>query len=137
MFARPLIGVALALTVGILPILPPEHVHEVEEHGQQHGLLHRHLDDNDNPHHSTASHHSVSLEPTFDDDDAPIATFEATYTVPSVTRVETGLTISVPVILDAPGKVAILGAPEYFERLIHGPPRAPAGLRAPPPVSLL
>ena len=121
---------ALALVMGMLPIVPPEHVHHVEDHGHPHNLVHRHLAAHTGQSHT--GHHQTRL----DDDDAPILTLDAVFTVPPVTRIAVAMHVSTPVLGEPPVAI-VLGTPEFFERLIHGPPRAPVGLRAPPTTAFL
>ena len=121
---------SLALIIGALPIVPPEHVHHVEDHGHPHNLVHRHAAPHSGQSH--AAHHQTRV----DDDDAPILTLDALFTVTPVTRIVVAMHQSTPVV-DEPPLAVVLGTPEFFERLIHGPPRAPAGLRAPPSTAFL
>ena len=119
-----LIALVLTAAVGWIPVAPPEHVHEAEEHGQHHAIVHRHAAAH------TATHHDRDHDGVLDDDDGSILTLEPIYTVPSA------VTLSIPsapiaVRLDPPVYTFAIKT-EYVERLIHGPPRAPTGLRAPP-----
>jgi hypothetical protein len=126
-----LLPVVLALAVGGIRVAPPEHVHEAEEHGHAHLLVHRHLA----PH--TADHHHDGHDRNVDDNDAPVLTLDAVYTVPAAAPA-IGAAPSVLMTWTEPPAVILLAkSPEYFERLIHGPPRAPTGLRAPPRLSRL
>lgn len=124
------IGLVLAATVGWLPIAPQEHVHQAQDRGHQHVLVHRHLSAHTLPHESL--HQSATVE----DDDAPVLTIEAAYTVPSTFT----LVVAPPVAIrfdEPPATTLSTRTPEYFGRLIHGPPRAPTGLRGPPLTSHL
>ena len=125
------LALLLAAAMAWLPLAPPEHVHEAEEHGHQHLLVHRH-----------ASTHYFALagqhhDGVFDDDDAPVLTLAAVFTVPAPPDgVAPALTHSL--ILPAPPlSTTVDRTPEYVERQIHGPPRAPTGLRAPPSTARL
>jgi hypothetical protein len=115
----------LSAALGLLPIAPPEHIHEAEEQGHVHVVIHRHLKTHGILEHD-AEHHQ-----TLDDNDGPVLTLATSYNVPAL-----------PVIGGAP---RTLGAwidpppPRRVERvladvdiLIHGPPRAPTPPRAPP-----
>jgi len=124
-FAGRSLGVSLALLIGVTPVIPPEHVHQVEDHGRHHNLVHRHAAPHPTPLHS--AEHQARL----DDDDQPILTLDAVFTVTPIVRVPVAVHTSTA-MPDAPRVAAILREPGFFERLIHGPPRAPAGLRAPP-----
>lgn len=123
--ASVLVAGVLAIATGLLPVAPPEHMHEAEEQGHVHAIIHRHLKP-----HGILEHHAEH-QSTLDDDDGPALTLTTIYTVPA------------PVALTSP--VRIVSAwiepppPALFERpsadvdiLIHGPPRAPTPPRAPP-----
>jgi len=115
----------LSLTVGLLPMAAPEHVHAREDHGHAGLVVHRHM-----PPHGLLDHHREH-QASVEDDDAPILTLTTVYTVPA------------SVVLSAPERLmsALIEppAPERIERSrtkcdvpIHGPPRAPSVLRGPP-----
>lgn len=115
----------LSLTVGVLPVAAPEHVHERDDHGHAELVVHRHM-----PPHGLLDHHREH-QASVEDDDAPILTLTTVYTVPA------------SVVLSAPERLmsALIEppAPERIERSqtkcdvpIHGPPRAPSVLRGPP-----
>ena len=126
MFRTRIFGIALALAVGSLPVAPPEHVHEAEEHGHQHVLMHRHFAAHTN------NHHQDGHDGVFDHDDGPMLTLDAIYTLPvAVTPLAPPPHVVISFI-DPPAINLVFRHPDYVERLIHGPPRAPTGLRAPP-----
>jgi len=123
--ASRLIAGVLGVAMGLLPVAPPEHVHEAEEQGHVHAVIHRHLKQ-----HGILEHHS-ERHATVDDDDGPSLTLTTIYTVPA------------SLALDSPARIVSAWmeppAPQRFERpfadvdiLIHGPPRAPTPPRAPP-----
>jgi hypothetical protein len=119
----------LAAALGLGPIVPPEHVHETEEHGHHQRLAHRHAD----------AHPLVPVAPhdgAFHDDD-PVLTLAAIYTVPPVLAVAPPSPDSVVVLPAPPLAAAFHRAGDSREPLIHGPPRAPASPRAPPRSSRL
>jgi hypothetical protein len=124
------VGVLLAAAIGLLPVAPPEHVHEVDDHGHSHLMVHRHAA----AHHG--AQHAIDHDGVFDDDDTPLLTFDPTYTIPHVGAVVAPRVV-IAIRLDPPPAPVSYRAPEYLERLIHGPPRAPTGLRAPPSTSRL
>ena len=126
MFGGRILGIVLALAVGGLSSAPPEHVHEAEDHGHEHLLVHRHLAAH------AKDHHQNGHDGVLDDDGAPVLTIDAVYTVPATTTL-LAAPPSVVIALAEPPTINLLsGHPDYVERLIHGPPRAPTGLRAPP-----
>jgi hypothetical protein len=115
----------LSLAIGLLPVAAPEHVHEREEHGHAEMVVHRHM-----PPHGLIDHHGEH-QASLDDNDAPVFTLTTVFTVPG------------QAILSLPQRSAstLIAPPEQqrieriltkFDVPIHGPPRAPAGLRAPP-----
>jgi hypothetical protein len=119
-----LLAGALVAVSGAFPMAPPEHMHEAEDHGHVHAFIHRHL-----PAHALldhAPHHFATL----DDDDDPVLTLSAVYTVSAP------FVISVPVVsvvtVEPPPSAPVDRGSPHVEILIHGPPRAPNGLRAPP-----
>jgi hypothetical protein len=109
---------------------PSEHVHEVEERGQHRLLVHRHPEMHGTP---DASHHHDGV---LDHAERPVATLDAAYLAPPVVQVPAPAASQIAPIAPPP-LAPVLRTPEYVELLIHGPPRAPAGLRAPPSVSRL
>lgn len=126
------LALLLAAAVAWLPLAPPEHVHEAEEHGHQHLLVHRHA----STHHFALAgqHHDGVFD---DDDDAPVLTVASVFTVPApAAGLSQALTHSV-VLPAPPVSTRVDRTPQYVERQIHGPPRAPTGLRAPPSPVLL
>ena len=120
---RRVLGLFVTVAIGLLPVVPPEHVHEVEEHGHTELVVHRHLEG----HGVTLAHdHAV-----VDHDDAPIATLDQDYIVPAAPQL--AATFEPVAVLLAPTPFeSRLGFSAFVERLIHGPPRAPAPDRGPP-----
>ena len=110
--------------MGLLPLAPPEHAHEEQETGPPHIVVHRHSNLHGiQPHHQKQS--------AIDHDEDPILTLTAVYNVPPQPE------IAVPVL--TAGELVqplALGPTEGsfidVEILIHGPPRSPRQLRAPP-----
>jgi len=121
--SRFLAGV-LGTALGLLPIAPPEHVHKHEDHGHAHVTIHRHL----SPH----SPHRTERDSNFDDDDdSPAITLDTIYNIaPSI--VIAAPERSVIERIDPPTLRRIERPLADVSVLIHGPPRAPTGLRAPP-----
>jgi len=125
------IGLVLAAAVGWFPVAPPEHVHEGDDHGHQHVLVHRHAEAHHAPHDADA-HDGV-----FDDRDDPVLTLDSVYGPPIAP-----MAISVPpssavALVEPPAVDTLHRAREYVERLNHGPPRASTSPRAPPSISHL
>ena len=131
MFRSRLVGLLLVAAVGSIPIAPPEHVHEEEEQGHETLLVHRHLGAHTLPQH--VSRHEQIL----DHEDAPILTFDAVYVVPPAAHVVAAPPSVVVATIEPPASNTLHRPRDYVERLIHGPPRAPTSLRAPPSISRL
>ena len=114
----------MAVAIGWLPIVPPEHVHE--DHADHHLIVHRHANAHALSPRPAAAHHSV------DDDDGPVLTLDATYMVPTVLTVAAGPAVLTVAVIDAPAAGTLYRTRDFVQRLIHGPPRAPVSLRGPP-----
>jgi hypothetical protein len=115
----------LSFALGLLPIAAPEHVHEREDHGHAQVVAHRHM-----PPHGFLKHHRQH-HASLDDDDPPALTLTTVFTVPG------SMVLAVPersasALAEPPEQQSIERALTKFDVPIHGPPRAPAGLRAPP-----
>jgi hypothetical protein len=119
-------GRLLALAVAVLPLAPPEHVHEVEENGHHEIVVHRHSQAHGLP------NHAASQDGVFDHgDDLPV-TLTTAYIVPTAPALVGAAPSVAFAIIEPPAPRTFHRAAEYVELLIHGPPRAPASLRAPP-----
>jgi hypothetical protein len=123
---RRIFGLMLAAVVGFAPLAPPEHVHEAEEHGLHHLLVHRHAEQ-----HGTVPH---SREHRFvlDDDDAPVLTLAAVFTIPATPDHLHGFAGELLRAIEALTPGDIPPSADYERPVIHGPPRGPTSLRAPP-----
>jgi hypothetical protein len=121
-----LTGLVLAAAIGVVPLAPPEHAHESHD-PDHHGVrVHRHSQGH------TGHHHAAAHDQALEDDDAPVMTVQAVLGGP-VPPVVVSAPIGEPVpVVQPPSMAGILPTAEYVELLIHGPPRAPASLRAPP-----
>lgn len=117
----------MAVCIAAFPLVPPTHVHEVEEAGHHDRLVHSHSEAHHVPGHA--------LGAAFDDRDTVVLTLDPVF----------ALLHSAPA-LPAPALVQLILEPPAGESLtstafveprIHGPPRAPTALRGPPSSSLL
>jgi hypothetical protein len=124
------LALALAASVASLTVVPPAHVHDEDEDGHHELLVHRHLSAHVLLHHEFS--HGV-----IDHADERIVTLDDVFTIPSAPVPVTAPPVATVTILDSPAVVLQVRLPRYVEPLIHGPPRAPAGLRAPPFTSYL
>jgi hypothetical protein len=118
----------LALLVGAVPMLPAEHAHESDIDGRHEVLVHRHSEI-----HLPGfdAHHQDERGRVMDHDDDHTVTLNSVFIAPPLYA--SGAPIRVVVALLVPPPMVITAGPTpYVERLIHGPPRAPSGLRAPP-----
>jgi hypothetical protein len=120
-----LTGLVLAAAIGLSPLAPPEHVHESHNPDHHATLVHRHAGGHG------AHRHAAPLGGRFDDDDASVITLQAVFDAPTAPIqvappiVESAIRVEPPLPERSP-------TAEYVELLIHGPPGAPASLRAPP-----
>src|SRR4051812_5310819 len=71
-------SLVLAVVVGIMPVAPPEHAHESDEHGRHHVLIHRHAEAMHGHHAATRPAHKGSV----DDDDGRIVLLDDDSTPP-------------------------------------------------------
>jgi hypothetical protein len=117
-----------AAAVALLPSVPAEHVHQTGEPGHAHLIVHRHSD----PH--GLVEHVVRRTPAVDDDDddAPVLTLAPVFAAPESTVDAVVALIPVGNVVAAPTPRVARWLAVDVERLIHGPPRAPALLRGPP-----
>jgi hypothetical protein len=114
----------VAACLALAPILPAQHVHEANHHG--HGrVAHQHL----SPHHLPAP--ETALGHHVERDDEPILTLTTVYTVPPPPGMAAPPADAVT-LLTVPPVAVVRQHTQYVERVIHGPPRAPTSLRAPP-----
>src|SRR5919107_1604759 len=91
-----LLALVLTAAIGSIPVAPPEHVHEADDHGEHHVVVHRHAAIH------TGVHHSANHDGVLDDDDGTILTLEPIYIVPPVVALQTPLA-SLPTQIDQPG----------------------------------
>jgi hypothetical protein len=119
-----LLAAVLATALGIVPLAPPEHVHEADEHGHHQRVVHRHFDE-----HRLAPEAGVRTH--VEDDDTPVLTLSTFFTVPAAHLAAEAPPMEA-VRFDPPSPAVSFYRTPFVERVIHGPPRAPASLRAPP-----
>src|SRR5262245_4905308 len=108
-----------------MPMVAPEHVHEREDHGHVKVVVHSHV-----PSHGVLERHGLH-QASLDRDDDPILTLDAVYTVPN------SVVLAAPervgsALIEPPGALSHERVQAKFDVPIHGPPRAPTSLRAPP-----
>jgi hypothetical protein len=115
----------LSLGLGLLPLAPPEHVHEHEEHGHAELVVHRHT-----PQHHLLEHHR-DHQSSVEQDHEPILTLTDVYITPaSVTLAAPERLVSA--FIEPPQTERVEQLRTMFDVPIHGPPRAPSVLRGPP-----
>jgi hypothetical protein len=119
-----LTGWLLAVSIGWIPLAPPEHIHE-RDAGHQHLIVHRHAQVHG------ASHHVAVLGGVVDDDD-PILTLDWTGAPPVAPPLASAPDSEGVRLLLPPASQVLHRTSERIELLIHGPPCAPASFRAPP-----
>jgi hypothetical protein len=121
----------LTVMMGWSPVAPPEHVHESDdEHGTHHVLVHRHAEG-----HLEGVHAAEHAE--LGEGESLTLTLDVAFMVPP-SPVHSIPVSTVAIVLDEPPvPLAQRVVAADVELLIHGPPRAPTGLRAPPSASRL
>jgi len=122
-------AVSLCLVAGLaaLPLAPVEHVHRTEGPDGQHQLLaHAHVEDH---HHAEPS--DDHLVTHVEDDDTVVLTIDRVF-VPEQPAPQLETTAAAAVYVPPLAVVRAGAADRYLQRLIHGPPRGPTSLRAPP-----
>lgn len=115
----------LSFAIGLLPLAAPEHVHERDDHGHARVVVHRHV-----PDHGFLEHHRED-QASLDDDDAPVLTLTTVYIVRGSVPLATPER-SASTLIEPPERKKVERVLTKFDIPIHGPPRALAGLRAPP-----
>jgi hypothetical protein len=121
----------LTVMMGWSPVAPPEHVHESDDdHGVHHLLVHWHAEG-----HFEGSHAADHAE--LGESESQTLTLDAAFMLPP-SPVHSVPVSTAAIVLDEPTVPATRRVvADDVELLIHGPPRAPTGLRAPPSASRL
>jgi hypothetical protein len=115
---------AVAAVLGLV-WLPPEHVHEQDEHGEHREVVHRHL----------APHHHADPGATFDHQDGEAQFLSSSFTIPEAPTPPVNLFVVsfLPLIQPCLERGWAL---ESLHVRVHDPPWASStGPRAPPPRS--
>lgn len=123
------VGLLLTAAVGLYPIVPPEHAHEIGEDGRHATIVHRHARPHvvEAPH---ADHESVAV--ILDHDEDTTLTLSVVYARPVAQKSAVSPALT-PVVWTQSRVVKTSGElVPYVEHFIHGPPRAPTSLRGPP-----
>ena len=127
MSAFKVLTVLASVALALLPAAPAEHVHELDEPGHAHVVLHRHLNAHRLLDHPADTDHRAAL----DDHDGPVLTLTAIYNVVARADLNSPLCTAVAWI-EPPASGRVYRPLADLQILIHGPPRAPTSLRAPP-----
>jgi hypothetical protein len=114
------------------PVAPPEHVHESEDHGAMQHLVHRHVQ----AHFEARSHREEHDGLVIDHHDERVLTLDSGVPLPSPIATFKPV-IAAAVLLAPPAIPTLHRTRDDLDQLIHSPPRAPTGLRAPPLLSRL
>ncbi|HEY3045693.1 MAG TPA: hypothetical protein VGJ39_16805 [Vicinamibacterales bacterium] len=117
-----------------MPLIPAEHAHETEADGHSRIVFHQHAQAHTighlaGEHHRHDRHYSLG---TVDHPDDPVLTLSTVFTASAQQTLAIPFRVVVAVIQPIHLDVGRASS-GFVERLIHGPPRAPSGLRAPPP----
>lgn len=134
----------LMAVLAALPWAPRAHVHAVREADGEHHVVHTHRQAH--THHVAPNHHGDhdadrdadhdQHRATLDHDESVVATLEPVFTVPATHLLAAPVSTLLGLIAEPP-PLQRLARAGFVERLIHGPPRAPAAERGPPSISLL
>jgi hypothetical protein len=121
------LALCLAAALAGLPLAPVEHVHRTDGPDGQHLIAHAHLED----HHHQAEPDDHHLATHVEDDDSVVLTLDRVF-VPQTAHHTVDMTVAADGYLPAPAALRAGVAVRYQRRFIHGPPRGPTSLRAPP-----
>ena len=127
MLAFRALALCLAAALASLPLAPVEHVHRTDGPYGQHLIAHAHLED----HHHQAEPDAGYLATHVEDDDTVVLTLDRVF-VPHTLHSAVDMTVEADSYLPPPAVVRAGVAARYQRRFIHGPPRGPTSLRAPP-----
>jgi hypothetical protein len=121
------VSLVLTAAMGFVPVMPPEHAHETEADGHVRIVVHQHAQTHALGHVPGGHRHHG----TVDHPDEPILTLSTVFTssAPQTLAIPVRSVVAIIQPLHADARHVSIG---FVERLIHGPPRAPSGLRAPP-----
>ena len=119
-------AIVLALAVGLVPIAPPEHVHEAAAGADHHSVSHRHARLHTATHADGLAHTGAA----FDDDDGSIVVLDAVSTASH--RVFQVTAQALATAVQPQVDTYRVPPPAFVEHVIHGPPRAHSSPRAPP-----
>jgi len=121
------VSLCLVAALAGLPLAPVEHVHRTEGSDGRHQVVaHAHLEDH---HHAEPGDDHLATH--VEDDDTVVLTIDRIFIPePPVPHLE--MTTAAAVYVPPLAVVRAGAADRYLQRLIHGPPRGPTSLRAPP-----
>ena len=121
----------LMVMMGWSPVAPPEHAHESDDHHGDHGVLvHRHAQG-----HFAGSHETD--HPELGEAAGPAVALDRAFILAAAIEWSGPVATAVVLLAEPPGSEGRRVISADVELLIHGPPRAPTGLRAPPALSRL
>jgi hypothetical protein len=126
----------LAAAIGAAPLVPPEHVHAEKDHDHRHRVIvHRHADSHGTPHHDE-HHDGVPPDGVLDEHGSPVLTLTVLFAPPTA-PLSVGMVATTVVAIVPQAPVTARRLHNSAAPLIHGPPLAPASLRAPPSLPAL
>jgi hypothetical protein len=122
-------AVSLCLVAGLaaLPLAPVEHVHRTDGPDGHQVVAHAHFED----HHHQAASDDDHLATHVEDGDSVVLTLDRVF-IPEHAASHLDMTAAAGIYLPPLAVVRAGAADRYLQRLIHGPPRGPTSLRAPP-----
>jgi len=120
--------VSLCLVAGlaVLPLAPVEHVHRTDGPDGHRVVAHAHVEDH---HHAEPGDDHLATH--VEDDDSVVLTLDRIF-IPEQPAPHLDMTAAAGLYLPPLAVVRAGTADRYLQRLIHGPPRGPTSLRAPP-----
>ena len=119
--------VCLVAALTALPLAPVEHVHRTDGPDGHHLTAHAHLEDHQHQAEPDTDHRATHVE----DDDSVVVTLDRVF-VSQPLHHAADMTLEADSYLPPPAVVRAGVAVRYQRRFIHGPPRGPTSLRAPP-----
>ena len=116
----------LVACLAALPLAPVEHVHRTDGPDGHQVVAHAHFEDH---HHAEPGENDLATH--VEDDDSVVLTLDRVF-IPEQPAPHLDMTAAAGLYLPPLAVVRAGAADRYLQRLVHGPPRGPTSLRAPP-----
>lgn len=121
------LALSLVAALGLVPLVPAEHVHETEVNGHFHTVVHHHSQPHAIGHLPVGPDHRR----VFDHPDDPVLTLSTVYTTPTL-QLPALPAYTVVAVIQPLRPEARQASNRFIGPLIHGPPRPRLSLRGPP-----